>query len=77
MSQIEPNVIPPKTTKGRKIKYPFGEMPVNSSVLIPTAELPATGGNGISSAAGYYGKRNNKQFMTAVEAKGVRVWRVK
>lgn len=56
--------------------YPFREMEIGDSFLVPgdgdKRQLQAR----IGSAASYYGKRNNKRFVTRSVEGGVRVWRV-
>lgn len=56
--------------------YPFREMEIGDSFLVPGNENKKALQARVGSAACYYGKRNNSRFVTRSVEGGVRVWRV-
>ena len=67
---------PPNTTNGSRRIYPFREMEIGDSFLVPVDGDKKLQQARIGSAASYYGKRNNKRFVTRTVDGGARVWRV-
>lgn len=67
--KIDKHVPAPKTTGGRHTKYPFASMSKGDSFFSPTKSATA--------AAYSYGKRHGMKFISAVEDRGCRIWRVK
>lgn len=76
MSDITIEKSVPLPHLGRKHLYPFGDMEVGDSFLVPVAKHSAVYGS-----ASYYGKRNKQKFaVRKLVEKGkpvARCWRVK
>lgn len=53
--------------------WPFGDMEVGDSFLIPEGSPEQ---RTVASAASYYGTRNGKKFSQRLTEEGTRVWRV-
>ena len=66
--EIEKGVPPPPTHKGKK--YPFGDMDVGDSFLVPGAKVTT-----LSVAKRDY-ERGGRKFICRTVDDGVRVWRV-
>lgn len=76
--QLEADVPVPKGTQGRKSKYPFGEMAVNDSFLVPLGDKAVKNVRAnVLSSAFRYRKQVDENFhvITRIEDDGVRVWR--
>ena len=74
MFAIEKNIPMPTTGRsGRRTSYPFGDMEVGDSFVVPTSDKKATS---VYSAAWHYGNKNGKKFSVHKIEGGVRVWRV-
>lgn len=76
--QIEKGIPIPERKRGRKPKYPFGEMDIGDSVFF---EVAICGGMSQEQVAAHaYGKTSGKKFRTAKvndgDRYGVRIWRV-
>lgn len=71
--KIEKNIpLPNKGGRGRPLMYPFDQMDVNDSFLIPKG----VNAKSVSNAAGKYGKRHGKEFTTREIGNGrYRIWR--
>lgn len=54
-----------------KLRWPFGEMEVGDSFLIPEDIKPR-----VISAASYYGLRHKKKFSIRKTTDGYRCWRI-
>lgn len=66
--------IPQPPTKGGKKKYPFGEMAIGDSFLVPTDN---NGAGSVRCAASYYGSRHpGFKFVVRMVDGGCRCWRV-
>jgi hypothetical protein len=70
MITIEKNVPIPR--RGRPATYPFQEMEIGDSFLIPEQDEIAR----VSRAAYMYGNRNGKTFAVRRTEAGQRVWRL-
>ena len=76
--KIEKNVPAPKGHKGRDTKYPWADMQVGDSILIPKKSRSSAG-----SSSDYYSrtKENNEvKFTSRIEEEQpdmVRFWRIK
>lgn len=71
--KIEKSIpIPVSKPRGRKPKYPFGEMKVGDSFQMPLK----TGKVALNSAQAY-GVRNNMKFVSQQVGKMLRIWRSK
>lgn len=59
-------------------KYPFVNMEIGDSFLVPADNLPErTGAQGVRQAAYTYGKRHGMKFVSGEQpCGGVRIWRV-
>ena len=72
MYKVEKNVhIPigkPATTK----KYPFGDMSIGESFLVPEGD----NSNNVVRSAHAYGKRNGMKFTSRKAEGGTRIWRI-
>lgn len=68
---IEKNV-PVPTARSARAKYPFKEMDVGDSVLIPDESKAKAAVN----AAFMVGTRDGKKFTSRSTPEGVRIWRV-
>lgn len=62
---------------GRKTEFPFRDMQVNDSFLVPAGEGDRKTRMAVSAAANYYGKRYGATYAVRAVEGGVRVWRVK
>lgn len=77
MYEIEDGIpLPPHTR--REIRYPFPELEVGQSFLVPWPDgrQPQSFANQISSRATQWGRRLGRVFRTRSSREGVRVWRV-
>jgi len=54
-----------------RVKWPFHEMEVGDSFLIPAGQEKAC-----RSSAWTYGKKHGMKFAVRTEKKGVRIWRI-
>ena len=80
---ITNNIAPPKTKKnkvGRRTIYPFSEMNVGDSFLVPCVQLCQQKTRSIYYSARHF-KMNGNQLMDfqieyQPEEKGIRVWRI-
>lgn len=70
--KVERGIPIPHATVGRHPKWPWKQMRVGDSFLIPGAKERSA-----SSMAGHAGKVNGMKFVVRTVAGGVRVWRVK
>lgn len=67
---------------GRKAKYPFGNMKISESFVVPAGSAEALVPDGsytprVASAAYNHGRLHGKKFSYRLDEKGnVRVWRV-
>lgn len=68
MFEIESNVPMPEPSRGRRPIYPFGQMRVGDSVLVPDKRAV--------SAAHLHGTRNGMKFTSLKGPDGYRVWRI-
>lgn len=71
--------VAPKSTSGRKSKYPFKSMTPNTYFDVPASHPSArstkNNPSAIQSAAHSYGRRNNKKFKTMrLDDNSIRVW---
>lgn len=64
--------IPVGKARGRKPKYPFGEMKVGDSF-----QVPLSNGRTVVNSAQAYGFRNNMKFVSRQTGKMLRIWRSK
>lgn len=74
MFKIEDGI--PIPQRGFTKVYPFGDLAVGQSFLVPTDEASKKRAR-VSSAANMHGKKHNSRFATRIVEGGVRVWRVK
>ena len=73
MFRIDKNIPVPLTSgMGRPTIYPFADMAVGDSILVPVNKA---GGARVS--AYYHGKIHKKKFTAQRVADGYRIWRVK
>jgi hypothetical protein len=71
MYEIEKDI--PVTIKSEKAKYPFSEMEVGDSFLVPKGQENAK----LHREAAYsHGRKNNVKFKTKSVAGGTRIWRI-
>lgn len=69
--EITKSVPVPKSTRGRKPKYPFANMRKGESFEVPSDDVKR-----VQSAASHHGRRHGTSF-TVQEVKGVyRCWRI-
>jgi hypothetical protein len=69
--------VPVPGTYHHRAKYPFPEMEVGDSFLVPYGGKPKrVVMNNVRSAGSYYGKRHGIRFVFRTEEGGVRTWRV-
>lgn len=80
---IEKGIKPPLGYNVRKMNWPFGEMKVGDSFLVPdTQDLSAAKAKGggyhkVRTAASYYGLRNPPfKFSIRSTLEGLRCWRI-
>lgn len=69
--KIEKNIKPPAS----RASYPFKEMKVGDSFLVPNPSTELSHSVRISSYG--YGRNNNKRFSVRKAEGGIRVWRIK
>lgn len=71
---IESDVVMPEREwgTGRKPIYPFGQMKVGDSFM-----LPKKLNKKVMSASNYFGRRNGKKFSVLKVKGGYRCWRIK
>lgn len=72
--QVEPGVKVPTIKRCRKrggSKYPFFEMNVGDSFVVPTQQAA-----GVRRAAHYFSEREGWRFITRTVPEGLRVWRI-
>jgi hypothetical protein len=76
MYKVESNIEAPSFRRGKK--YPFADMAVGDSFLVPNSEITdiTYRQNSIRGSALSYGKKNNAQFSTRRTEEGLRCWRV-
>jgi hypothetical protein len=67
---IETGVPIPKVSPGRHCKYPWASMKVGDSIFVDTANVSTL------VCAISYGKSHNMKFVSRVENKGRRIWRI-
>lgn len=75
--KIEKGVPPPKGATTNK--YPFGEMDVGDSIVVPSSDGTAAGSK-VYRAAIKHGQYHGRTYTGRVEdraAKTVRIWRIK
>lgn len=65
---VDKNVPRPRS----RHKYPWPDMQVNDSVLIPADRADSA-----STSAYHYGKKHGRKFEQHLSSKGLRIWRVK
>lgn len=72
--EIDSNVpIPSPQATGRHSRYPFREMKIGDSFLVPNEHDSVR----VRSSASYFGIRNKEyRFIVRKDTGGVRVWRV-
>lgn len=66
----------PNIANNARRLYPFPEMEIGDSFLVPGDGDKKVLQARLGSAACYFGKRNSKRFVTRSVEGGVRVWRV-
>lgn len=71
MFAIEKNIPVPTTGKGRPDKYPWKNMEVGDSFLVPDSTSAMFVGR-----KQYAQRAHNARYVTRREADGLRVWRV-
>ncbi len=69
--KVETNVPIPSRDRS---KYPFVDMDVGDSFLIP--DPTDTERKRVQTSAASYGRRHNKHFVTRTTHDGIRVWRI-
>ena len=62
---------------GRETLFPFKDMQINDSFLVPAGEGDRKTRMAVSAAANYYGRRYSTTYAVRAVEGGVRVWRVK
>jgi len=67
MFKIDRNIPPPH----KKSKYPFGDMNVGDSILIPYSKYATA-----SVSARNFGKKNGMRFTTRKSEGEARIWRI-
>ena len=73
--KIDKNIQIHSMKRGRKPKYPFGEMDVGDSIFFEGVKN--TLGSKEYSAAQMHGIYNSKKFTGAAVEGGLRIWRIK
>jgi hypothetical protein len=61
---------------GRKLLYPFADMKVNDSFLVPATENVRNRADRVKSAASTYSRKHGIRLATQVVEGGIRVWRL-
>lgn len=73
MIQIEKNIsVPAAQNVGRPRIYPFAEMEIGDSFLLPTAEKDRVG----QAAKAWKARHGGWNYRTRVLDEGIRIWRV-
>jgi len=67
---IEAGIPIPRVTPGRHCKYPWAEMSVGDSIFVDTVNVSTL------VCALSYGKSHGMKFVSRVENKGRRIWRI-
>ena len=73
MFKVDKKVPLPAGYNGPNRRYPFHEMEVGDSFLIPGARV----NHGVRATAYHFGRRHNMKFTCRMVDEGMRVWRVK
>ncbi|GJH00244.1 hypothetical protein [Paraburkholderia terrae] len=67
---------PENLRTGRKLLYPFAEMKVGDSFLVPETEDIRNRADRVKSAASTYSRKHSIRLATKIVEGGVRVWRL-
>jgi hypothetical protein len=78
--KIEQGVPAPCTAsnlrQGRKLKYPFADLKVGDSFLVPETKDVRKRADQVKSVASSFGRRHGVKLATQVVDGGIRVWRL-
>jgi hypothetical protein len=78
MFKIEKN-IPITALYAAQVQYPFGEMQVGDSILVPVPEGQTFGTlrSRLTAASGAYARKNDMKFSQRRIGDAIRIWRIK
>jgi hypothetical protein len=77
MTYVVDKDVPIPAARGAYSKYPFGDVEVGDSFIVPPGDIdPRVVANRVQVAAKGFGRRNGMLFTTRSTSQGVRVWRV-